>query len=244
MLFKLLDGIELKALTAPYKAGDKPVQIDNITLDWGQYVGPIPTRARLVAKMAGPLDPSNPALLPLLVAGIDTAAFDADLGLGWTESTGRFAVSPFKLEVSNLVAASANVSLAQVPRDVFTIDLQQATTAAAQIEAEGLDFSLRDLGAVDVLVANYARGHGIPRDAARKALIDSIKAIGAQMTAANIDAASAVDALSRFIEKPRQTLTLKLSPRAKVPAIQLAQLIAIDPQSALAQFKIEAQTAP
>ena len=244
VLFKLLDGIELKALTAPYKAGDKPVQIDNITLDWGQYVGPIPTRARLVAKMAGPLDPSNPALLPLLVAGIDTAAFDADLGLGWTESTGRFAVSPFKLEVSNLVAASANVSLAQVPRDVFTIDLQQATTAAAQIEAEGLDFSLRDLGAVDVLVANYARGHGIPRDAARKALIDSIKAIGAQMTAANIDAASAVDALSRFVEKPRQTLTLKLSPRAKVPAIQLAQLIAIDPQSALAQFKIEAQTAP
>ena len=95
-----------------------------------------------------------------------------------------------------------------------------------------------------MLVANYARGHGIPRDAARKALIDSIKAIGAQMTAANIDAASAVDALSRFIEKPRQTLTLKLSPRAKVPAVQLAQLIAIDPQSALAQFKIEAQTAP
>ena len=102
-----------------------------------------------------------------------------------------------------------------------------------------------------VLKPNKSRSGGVSRritgddrDAARKALIDSIKAIGAQMTAANIDAASAVDALSRFIEKPRQTLTLKLSPRAKVPAIQLAQLIAIDPQSALAQFKIEAQTAP
>ncbi|MGJ5179063.1 hypothetical protein ACQR16_12765 [Bradyrhizobium oligotrophicum] len=243
-LFKLLDGVELKALTTPYKAGDKPVQIDNISLDWGQFVGPIPTKARLVAKMAGPLDPSNPALLPLLVAGIDTAAVDADLGLGWTESAGTFALQPFKFEVSNLVAASASASLAQVPRDVFTIDLQQATAAAAQIEAAGLELTLRDLGAVDVLVANYARGHGIPRDAARKELVDSIKAVGAQIAADNVDAAAAVDALSRFVERPRQTFTLKLSPRAKVPAMQLAQLIAIDPPSALAQFKIEAQTAP
>ncbi|CCD93484.1 conserved exported hypothetical protein [Bradyrhizobium sp. ORS 375] len=244
VLLKLLDGVELKGLTAPYKAGDKPVRIDNISLDWGQFVGPIPTKARLAAKMAGPLDTANPALLPLLVAGIDTAAVDADLGLGWTESAGTFALEPFKLEVSNLVAASANVSLSQVPREVFTIDLQQATTAAAKIEASGVALTLRDLGVVDVLVANYARGHAIPRDAARKALIDSIKAIGAQVAADNVDAASAVDALSRFIERPRQTFTLKLSPRAKVPAMQLAQLIAIDPPSALAQFKIEAQTAP
>jgi len=244
MLFTLLDGIELKALTTPYKSGDKPVQIENISLDWGQFVGPIPTQAHLVAKMAGPLDPSNPALLPLLVAGIDTAAFDADLGLGWTESSGAFALAPFKLEVSNLIAASANVSLARVPREVFTIDLQQATTAAGQIEAAGLEFTLRDLGAVDVLVANYARGHAIPRDEARKALVDSIKAVGAQVAAGNVDVAGAVDAISRFVERPRQTFTLKLSPRAKVPAMQLAQLIATDPPSALAQFKIEAQTAP
>jgi hypothetical protein len=243
-LFKLIGGIELKALTTSYKASTKPVQIDNFTLDWGQFVGPIPTQARLVAKMAGPLDASNPALLPLLVAGIDTAAFDADLGLGWTESSGAFALQPFKLEVSNLIAASASVSLSQVPRDVFTVDLQQATTAAAQIEASGLELTLRDLGAVDLLVANYARGHAITRDAARTALVDSIKAIGAQVAADNIDVAAAVDAISRFVERPRQTLTLKLSPRAKVPALQLAQLIAIDPPSALAQFKIEAQTAP
>src|SRR4051794_30106374 len=233
VLFKLLDGIELKELTTPYKPGAKPVRIENISLDWGQFVGPIPTQARLVAKMAGPLDPSNPALLPLLVAGIDTVALDSDVGLDWTESSGAFALSPFKLEVSNLVAASASVSLAQVPRDVFTIDLQQATTAAAQIEAAGLELTLRDLGGVDVLVANYARGHAIPRDAARKALVDSIKAIGAQIAADNIDATSAVEAISRFVERPRQTFTLKLTPRAKVPAMQLAQLIAIDPPSAL-----------
>ena len=243
-LMTMLEGIELKELTAPYKAGGKPVQIDNVSLDWGQFVGPIPTQAHLAAKMAGPLDPSNPALLPLLVAGIDTTALNADLGLGWTESSGAFALSPFKVEVSNLIAASASASLAQVPREVFTVDLQQATTAAAQIEAAGLELTLRDLGAVDVLVANYARGHAIPREAARKALVDSIKAIGTQIAADNADAASAVDAISRFVQTSRQTFALKLTPRAKVPAMQLVQLITIDPPSALAQFKIEAQTAP
>ncbi|MGJ4928313.1 hypothetical protein ACQR1I_15710 [Bradyrhizobium sp. HKCCYLS2038] len=243
-MLKLLTGIELKALSAPYKAGDKPVRIDSFSLDWGQFVGPIPTQARLVAKLASPLDTSNPALLPLLVAGIDSAALDADLGLGWTENSGTFALEPFKLEVSNLIGATASASLSQVPREVFTMDIQQATTAAARIEASGLQLTLRDLGAVDVLVANYARGHAITRDAARKALVDVIKAIGAQVAAGNADAANAVDALSRFIERPRQTFTLKLSPRAKVPAMQLAQLFATDPPSALAQFKIEAQTAP
>jgi len=243
-LMTMLQGVELKDLTAPYKAGGKPLRIDNIDLGWGQFVGPIPTQARAVAKLTGPLDPSNPALLPLLVAGIDTIALDADLGAGWTEASGGFALSPFKLELSSLLGASAGVSLAHVPREVFTPDPQQAMAAAAQIEAAGLELTLRDLGAVDLLVAHYARTHSMQRDAARTALVASIKAVGAQVAADNADAAGAVDALSRFVERPRQTFTLKLSPRAKVPAMQLVQLVTIDPPSALAQFKIEAQTAP
>ena len=39
-----------------------------------------------------------------------------------------------------------------------------------------------------------------------------------------------------------QTLVIKLTPRAKAPALQLMQLLNTDPQSALAQFKIEAST--
>ena len=46
-------------------------------------------------------------------------------------------------------------------------------------------------------------------------------------------------ALSR---RPGQTLIIKLTPRAKVPAMQLVQLLKTDPLIALAQFRIEAST--
>jgi hypothetical protein len=240
--FKVLAGVELKDLVAPYKATSKQVTIDNVSLTWGQLVGPIPTQAHLVAKMAGPVDASNPAVLPLLAAGIDSLALDADLGLGWTEASGAFAIEPLKIELSNLLGASAKLALSHVSRDTFTPDPQKAMAMAAQIETGTLELTLRDLGAVDILIAQYARAHTISRDAARQAIIDSIKAGGDQFAAANPDAAAAVDAFSRFIETPHQTLTLKLSPRAQVPTLQLVQLLGIDPSSALAQFKIEAST--
>jgi hypothetical protein len=50
--------------------------------------------------------------------------------------------------------------------------------------------------------------------------------------------------LARFIETPRGTLTLKFTPRAKVPAMQLIQLLSTDPLVALAQFQVQASTTP
>ncbi|MGJ4939705.1 hypothetical protein ACQR1W_03970 [Bradyrhizobium sp. HKCCYLS1011] len=239
---KLIQGVELKALEAPFKSTNKPVKIDNVALNWGQFVGPIPTQAHLTTKMAGPVDPSNAAMLPLLAAGIDTLALDADLGVGWTEASSSVALSPVKIELANLLGASASLSLAHVPRALFTPDPQAATAVAAQIEAGGLELSLRDLGAIDLLVAQYARTHTMTREDAKKALVDSLHDSGQQFAAGNPDVAAAIEAVSRFIETPRQTLTLKLTPRAKVPALQLVQLLKIDPSMALAQFKIEAST--
>ncbi len=241
-LLKALQGAELRDVVAPYKTTNKQVKIDNVSLDWGQFVGPIPTRAHLLAKMNSPLDASNPALLPLLAAGIDTAAIDADLGLGWTENTATFALSPVKLDIANIVSASANVSLAHVPREVFTINPQAAMVQAAQIEAGGLELTLHDLGGVDLLIAQFARMQNISRDDARQAILATIKAGGDRFGSDNPDVTGAVDAISRFIATPRQTLTLKLTPRAKVPVMQLVQLLGTDPPSAAAQFKIEAST--
>ena len=62
------------------------------------------------------------------------------------------------------------------------------------------------------------------------------------VAAANPDAVAAVQALARFVESPGQTLVIKLTPRAKVPAMQLFQLLKTDPLIALAQFRIEAST--
>ena len=90
--------------------------------------------------------------------------------------------------------------------------------------------------------ASNLSGDTYSRDEARKAILDSIQAQGDAIGVGNPDATALITAISQFIETPGQTLVIKLTPRAKAPALQLMQLLNTDPQSALAQFKIEAST--
>jgi hypothetical protein len=239
-LLALLGGAEIKGLVAPYKDSDKPVNIDTFNLNWGQFVGPIPSRVHLTAKMTTPLDAGNPALLPLVAAGMDTAAIDFDLGANWTEASRTFVLNPVTLELGKLLNASAQVSLGNVPRGVFSPNPLQATAMAAQIEAGTVEIALRDLGGVDLAVAQYARLQKISPDDARRAIVDNIRG-GAATTP---EAVTIVEALARFIENPRGTLTIKLTPRGKVPAMQLIQALKTDPMAALAQFQVEASIVP
>ena len=104
------------------------------------------------------------------------------------------------------------------------------------------------MGKVSAFIAFINRDGGIMfkvfvgRDEARKAILDSIQAQGDAIGVGNPDATALITAISQFIETPGQTLVIKLTPRAKAPALQLMQLLNTDPQSALAQFKIEAST--
>jgi len=202
----------------------------------------IPTQAHLVAKLAAPVDATDPNQKPLLDAGLDTLALELDLGANWTEASENFALSPATIDVGNLFKASAGVSLDHVPRGAFSTELPQAMQNAAQIESGTLEFNLRDAGAVELLVAQFARSHNMNRDAARPAIVDNIKASGEQIAGTNPDGTAAVEAISRFVETPGQTLALKLTPRAKAPVLQLLQLLKTDPATALAEFKIEAST--
>jgi hypothetical protein len=241
-LLPLIEGAELKGFVAPYKNTDKPINIDNIELNWGQFIGPIPSKARLTAKLTSPLLATELGSQSLLAAGMDTVAIDFDLGAAWTEASRAFVLEPVSLELGNVLKASARVSFANVPRGVFSLNAAQAANMAAQIETATLEITLRDLGGGDIAVAQYARSQNVSREAARSAIIDSIRAGGEKAAAANPDAAAAVDALARFVETPGQTLTIKLTPLGKVPALQLMQLLQTDPFVALAQFKIEAST--
>jgi hypothetical protein len=167
---------------------------------------------------------------------------DADLGAGWTEASGTFALAPATIDIGNLLMASVRASLAKVPRGVFAPDLTQAMSVAGQVETAPLELTLHDAGALDLLVAQYAHAHNQSRDAARAAIINNIKASGAKVASANADGAAAVEAVSRFVETPGQTLIIKLTPIANIPALKLVELLKADPLTALAQFKIEAST--
>ena len=242
VVLPLIEGAELTGFSGPYKNTGKPLTIDTISLNWGQFIGPIPSQAHLVAKLTTPIDPANPALLPLIAAGMDTAAIDLDIGAAWTEASRTFTLAPVTSEVGGLYKASARVSLANVPRGVFSINPVQAANMAAQIEAGTIEFTLHDLGAVDLAVAQYAAAQNVSRDEARRAIIDSIRSGSETSLGANPNAAAAVEAVIRFIETPGQTLIVKLRPLGKVPVLQLMQLLKTDPSIALAKFLIEAST--
>jgi hypothetical protein len=241
-LFPLLEGAEIKGVVAPYKDSTAPVNIEILSLDWGQFVGPIPSKARLALKMSGPIDANDPSFKMLIPAGITSAAINFDLGAAWTEGPRTFVLEPVTLELGNVLSATARISLGNVPRGVFSTNPQQAAMMAAQIEAGTVEIMVRDIGGVDLAIAEYARTRNISGDAARQAISASIKASGTTMAATDPDATVIANALADFIETPRGTLTVKLTPKGKVPAMQLVGSLHADPRAALARFQVEAAT--
>jgi hypothetical protein len=240
-LFPLIEGVEIKGVSAPFKNTSKFVNLDSFDLSWGQFVGPIPSKARLTAKMTTPVDANDPSMKQLVAAGLDTLSADGDIGAEWTEAARSFVVDASKLEIGGLLNASARISLANVPRQLFSANPAQAMGAAAQIEAGTIEITVRDLGGVDLGVIQYARAQNVSRDAARKAIAQSIRDMSTTETIK--PAAEAIrDALVRFVENPRGTLIIKLTPLGKVPALQLIQAMKTEPLIALTQFQIEVST--
>ena len=237
----LLEGTELQGLVAPYKTTNQPVNIDTLNLSWGQFVGPIPTRARTTLKMSGPVDLTDPEpFRSLASAGIASTSIAFDLGAAWAEGTRAFALEPVTLEVGNVLTAAGRLSVANVPREVFSMNPLQAVMMAAQIEAGPIELALRDVGGVDLAVAQYARTQNVGRDAARRALIDNIKSTGMTLASANPDAMAIAGALARFVEIPRGIVTIKLNPRGKVPMMELIETLRTNPMAALARFQVDA----
>ncbi|MBR0983228.1 hypothetical protein [Bradyrhizobium liaoningense] len=241
-LFRVLEGAEIKGVVSPYKNTRQLVTIDTISLSWGQLVGSIPSKANLVVKMVAPTDPSNPAQLPLTMAGIDKLAINLDLGAAWTESSGAFAFAPATIDLGNLAKAQGRLALANVPRGLFTTDPAQAMSQAGQIETGPIELSLHDSGVVDLVVAQFARMQNVSRDTARSAIVEMIRAQGEKIAASNLDAKAAVDAFAGFVETSGQTLTIKLTPLGKLPVLQLMDALNSEPAIALARFRIEAST--
>jgi hypothetical protein len=101
---------------------------------------------------------------------------------------------------------------------------------------------VRDLGGVDLAVGQYARTQNVSLDAARAEIAEKIRSSVDPATATNPDAMAIVEAVARSVENPGGTLTLKLTPHGKVPAMPLIQALESDPQAALAQFQVEVAT--
>ena len=239
-LMTLLEGIEIKDVVAPYKDTRSTVSIETFAVSWGQFVGPIPTTARVTARISGPIDMADADLFKLLAgAGFITATVGIDLGAAWTEATRTFALTPLSLEVGNLFSATAKVSVGEVPRNIFSTDPDQALLAATQVQAGLIEFVLRDAGALDLAIAQFAAKQGVPAALARLIMIETLKQSAAQMTQGNPELRPAVEALARFLETPRGTLTIRVIPKGRVLVQQLIDAAKNDPSDALSQFRVE-----
>jgi len=111
---------------------------------------------------------------------------------------------------------------------------------AAQVEAGPMEIALRDTGGVDLFVAQYARTQNLSRDAARGAIAENIKASGMTMAAINPDAMAIAGALARFVEIPRGTLTIRLTPKGKVAMTGIIEAMKTSPVAALERFQVDA----
>jgi hypothetical protein len=61
-----------------------------------------------------------------------------------------------------------------------------------------------------------------------------------QMAATNPDAMAIAGAIMRFVENPRGTLSVRLTPRGQVPVMSLLDTVQGNPLAALSRFQVEA----
>ena len=176
----------------------------------------------------------------LAASGLRAAAVNVDLGAAWAEGAKSFALEPVTLEIGGVMTAAARLSVGNVQRETFSINPLQAAIMAAQIEAGPIEIALRDTGGIDLMLTQYARTQNVSVEAARKAITDTIRDNAMKMAAVNPDVMAIAGALTRFIENPRGTLSVKLTPKGKVAVMQIIEAMKTTPIAALARFQVQA----
>lgn len=240
-LVKLLDGVALEGLVAPYQKTDKLVEVDRVAVAWARYVGPTPTQLRLSARMTGPIDLTDAEPFSLLAAtGFDRATVALDLGTDWSAETRAFTIAPAAIEIADLAAVRATVAVGNVASDLFSLDPVRVMQAAAGVEAGPVEISLRDMGGLELAIRQYAAARGLARDAALAELTGELNQSAEVLTQASPDLAPLFAAAARFLETPGGTLTVKATPNARVPLMELLGLAPDQALAALSRFTIEA----
>ena len=90
--------------------------------------------------------------------------------------------------------------------------------------------------------AQQARQQNISREDARRAMIDNIRDNAMKTASINPDVMAIAGALTRFIESPRGTLTIKLVPKGRVGMMQIVEALKTSPIALLARFQVEVTT--
>lgn len=243
-LLRLLGGVEIHNLVAPYKATDETVTVEVLKASWGQFVGLVPTAARVTAKMSSPLAASKEPVFTQLAAsaGMTSVVMALDVGAAWDEQAATLALTPATIEIDGLLGISARAGLGKVSRDVFALDPARQGLALMASQVAPIEIVIRDLGGKDMLLQIVAAQHNMSLEEMRKEFIDDLQHDATELAAVNPDVPAALAAISDFIASPRGTLTLRLTPTGNINPFLLAASIELQDPSVLGQMRIEAIT--
>ncbi len=115
---------------------------------------------------SGAVEPFN----QLLAAGMTTATVDLDAGARWSEASRLAVLSPFSAKLANVGSIEVNATFGNVPASAFTLDTATFMAASAAVEVGPIEIVVRDLGGLDLIVADVARKQNLSPDAARRML--------------------------------------------------------------------------
>ena len=240
-LLRALEGIEVKGLIAPYQDTGRMVEVETAKLSWGQFLGAFPTQVRAALHISGPITSADgQPFAQLAAAGITTATVDLDAGARWNEGTRLAVLSPFAIKLTNVGSIDVAATLGNVPASIFTADPIAFMSATVAVEAGPIDIVVRDLGGLDIMVADLARQQNVSPDAARRTLVEAATQPAAALAPTSPDLAALADAVAHFIEAPGGKLSVSITPKGRVPLLQVLAMAKDNPAAVLAQFRIQA----
>lgn len=240
VMLRSMEGIEVKGLVSE-TLPSKVVRIDALSLDWGAFMGLVPTR--LGIRMTGlnvPLTAEDTASFGYGAdLGMDRVTMGMDMAIAYDDAARSIRLKPGAFSIAKAFSADLNLSLLNVRANAFE-DPIAALAAAQRITVGPLGLRLSDDGLVAMVLKARADSTGATPDAVRSELVGLLAKAGAELAPLYPEAPSLATALASFVEKPG-TLDIRLEPLSD---LKLMDLIAADPASLLREFRITATASP
>ncbi len=233
-LFSALEGFEVRDYDVPdFKSGKFIGRIDTLKTAWGKFSNGLPTITRLTMKAQMPIDDSQPAFAFLKPLGRERVVVTYDIGTTWNEATQALTTAPLTLELEGLGALSGSIVLNSASRQPIGLDAARMLAAFQAMDVGAITLKVRDGGGTKAYIASGANAAGPLVDAKARLMAAPVP---------NVGAITVLDAASRFLDTPGQTLTLTLNPKSKVSVSQFSgPAMAVDGGAALLDlFTVEA----
>lgn len=242
-LLHVLEGVELRGVSVPAPAGapGQTVDVDTLRLSWGDFVDAFPTRVDAALRVTGPIRREDGELAARLAdAGITTMTVDTEAGLRWRADGGVLTLQPFTVGVPGIGAVEVKAAVANVPRAALTLDPAAFLAAVAAAEAGPVEYRVKDLGVLDLAVADLARTRSLSADEARRVMTESAIQPAAALVPLAPDIAGVADAVAQFLERGGGTLTVTATPKGHVALLPLIAAARDNPVALLGQFRLAA----